>query len=101
MTEDTAKAMEIIKPIARELNIEVSADDHCLYCNDQAIGIACNSTFATLNEFLGYAMWAMFMKNHSRWNAMPDRFSYQVKKYWVDSATLAEWRKHWKEDGRE
>ncbi len=100
MTSDTEKAMEIIKPMAKELNIDVSADDHCLYCNGQAIGIACNSTYATLNEFLGYAMWWMFTRNHSRWAAMPDRFSYMVKKYWVDSATLEEWRKHWKEEGR-
>ena len=101
MTNDTEKAMEIIKPMAKELNIDVSADDHCLYCNGQAIGIACNSTFATINEFLGYAMLRMMSRNPSRWRGVPNGFDQQVKKYWVSSATLRDWRQHWQEEGRE
>lgn len=56
MTEDTRKAMAMIKPIARELGIKVQADEQFLYCNCQAIGIAGNSTYATLTEFIAYCM---------------------------------------------
>ena len=97
MTQDTEKAMEIIRPMAKELNIDVSADYHCLYCNGQAIGIACNSTFATLNEFLGYAMYWMFIKDPVRWRTMPKGLEMQIKEYWIDDKTLKEWRQHWKE----
>jgi hypothetical protein len=98
MTEDTKRALEIIQPIAKELNINVSADGHCLYCNGQAIGIACNSTYATLNEFLGYAMLWMFLRNPGRWRGLPSGFEKQVKEYWIDSETLKKWRKAWEEE---
>ena len=101
MTNDTAKAMEIIRPMAKEFNIDVSADDHCLYCNGQAIGIACNSAYATLNEFLGYAIYWMFVTNHSRWKgSMSKDFEKQIKSYWISEETLNMWRKHWQEEGR-
>lgn len=54
MTEDTRKALEIIKPIADELGIKVNADEKILYVDDIGIGIAWNSTRATLFEFIGY-----------------------------------------------
>lgn len=54
MTEDTKKALEIIKPIADELNIKVSADDDILYIDNIGVAIGCNSTYATLMEFIGY-----------------------------------------------
>lgn len=95
MTSDTERAMEIILPMAKEFNIDVKADFHCLYCNGQAIGIACNSTYATLNEFLGYAMYWMSARNHSRWNQLPEQFEKLIKEYWVSEETLKEWRKHW------
>lgn len=58
MTKDTEKALEIIEPIAKELNIEVSADDDFLYINnDGGIGISCNSTRATLMEFVGWLIY--------------------------------------------
>ena len=101
MTEDTKRALEIIQPIAKELNINVSADSHCLYCNGQAIGIACNSTYATLNEFLGYAMLWMFLRNHGRWRGLPSGFEKQVKEYWIDSETLKKWRKVWEEENHD
>ena len=97
MTKDTERALEIIKPMAKEFNIDVSADEHCLYCNGQAIGIACNSTFATLNEFLGYAMYWMFLRDRGRWHVMPKSLEMQIKEYWIDDKTLKEWRQHWEE----
>lgn len=41
MTEDTKRAIEIIKPIADELNIPVDADESLLYSGDQVIGMVC------------------------------------------------------------
>lgn len=100
MTADTEAALQIILPMAKELGINVSADYHCLYCNGQAIGIACNSTFATLNEFLGYAMYWMLITNHGRWRLGLAEFEKQAKEYWIDPDTLKTWRQHWEEDER-
>lgn len=82
MTEDTKKALEIIGPMAKELNIDISADDHCLYCNGQAIGIACNSTYATVKEFLGYAMIWLGDRESYRW-MVPEKYASEIKRYWI------------------
>ena len=58
MTDDTRRALEIIKPFADEFCYEVTADKDKLYIKrynyDAEIGISCNSTWATVMEFLGY-----------------------------------------------
>lgn len=54
MTKDTMRALEIITPIAEELGITIEADDSILYVNNVKIAISCNSTWATLYEFIGY-----------------------------------------------
>lgn len=58
MTPDTERAIEIVKPIADELGIKVSATDNHLICEYHSvityIGITYNSTYATLMEFIGY-----------------------------------------------
>ena len=54
MTDDTRRALDIIKPIADFFHIEVTADNNFLIINGQPIGITCNSTRATLFEFIGY-----------------------------------------------
>ena len=54
MTEDTAKAIEIIQPIAKELGIHVTATKRFVYMNGHRIGVECNSTYATLMEMIGY-----------------------------------------------
>ena len=54
MTEDTKKALEIIKPIAELYGIWIDADNKYLYANSKMIGISCNSTWATVNEFVGF-----------------------------------------------
>ena len=81
MTEDTKRALAIIQPMAKELNIEVAADDSLLYCNGQAIGIAWNSTYATIKEFLGYAM-IWIGRREYRWK-VPDKFESEIKRYWI------------------
>ena len=62
VTEDTKKAIEILNPIAKELNISIEADDNCLFMDDTAIGIACNSTYATLMEAIGWIFMTQYPK---------------------------------------
>lgn len=83
MTQDTEKALEIIEPMAKALNIEVSADNRFLYCNDQAIGISANSTFATLMEFIGYVMVTVYQKDFRMCDKLPRKYEREViRRYW-------------------
>lgn len=90
MTNDTKRALEIIEPMAKELNIEVNADDRLLYCNGQAIGISCNSTYATINEFLGYAFLRMCQREYRFRDSIEESQMLQedIKRYWVSDAVL-------------
>ena len=90
MTIDTQKALEVIIPLAAYLNIEVSADDRLLYCNGQAIGISCNSTYATINEFLGYAFLRMCQREYRFKKGIEEAkvLRETIKQYWVSDATL-------------
>ena len=54
MTQDTKRALEIITPVAELLGLRVEADDDRLYVDNTQIGISCNSTWATVFEFIGY-----------------------------------------------
>lgn len=84
MSEDTKRALEIIKPMADELSIKVSADDRFLYCNGQAIGISCNSTYATVMEFIGYVL----VKEYGKWHRLSDKVIREAKQYWVSPALM-------------
>jgi len=84
MTNDTKRALEIIKPMADELNIKVNADDRLLYCNGQAIGIGCNSTYATIMEFIGYVL----VKEYSKWRRLNTRLFDDTRRYWVPEEML-------------
>ncbi len=53
MTEDTRRALEIIRPLAEELGYKVDADTQYLTIGPVQIGIGCNSTYATIMEALG------------------------------------------------
>ena len=86
MTEDTKRALEIIKPIADELNITVDADEKLLYVNDFAIGIAMNSTFATLKEFIGVLIIG-YDKYFRRINLDEDQMDI-IKRYWITPELL-------------
>lgn len=79
MTKDTKRALEIIKPMADELGIQVKANRFYLYCDDQAICIGYNSTYATVMEFIGYVIiyWAK-KKDVGVARPMLDR----IKRYW-------------------
>ena len=90
MTNDTKRALEIIEPMAKELSIKVDADDKLLYCNGQAIGISCNSTYATINEFLGYAFLRMCQREYRFRDSFEDAVWLQedIRRYWVSDAVL-------------
>lgn len=87
MTEDTKRALEIIEPLAKELRIEISADNSLLFCNGQPIGIGCNSTWATLMEFIGYAFLMVWAKDKS----VPVRGAVleRIKRYWLSKDQYA------------
>lgn len=79
MTEDTKRALAIIEPMAKELRIKVDADDTHLYVGGETIGIACNSTYATIMEFIGYLV--TYHANKNRW-ALTSKQVERVKRYW-------------------
>ena len=85
ITPDTIRALEKIEPIAGELNIKVSADGSFLYIDDPyegetAIGISCNSTYATIMEFIGGLV--LRHARDRRWTVSPKQ-TEKIKKYWV------------------
>ena len=90
MTPDTERALKIIEPIANALNIKVSADDKRLYIDDPyegeaAIGISCNSTYATLMEFIG-----LLTMRHARdrhWKLTKNQ-QETIKRYWISMDAL-------------
>lgn len=88
MTKDTERALEAIMPIAKVLNIKIDADDSLLYCNGQAIGIGCNSTYATINEFLAYAM-IWLSKHEYRFKEIPAGYASILKRYWLSKEQLS------------
>lgn len=88
MTEDTKRALEILAPIADELRIEMKATDKLLIMNGQAIGIACNSTHATLLEAIGWIFVEHYMKRFRPVDIEPDELSDTVKRFWVSKEVL-------------
>ncbi|MBR6982112.1 MAG: hypothetical protein IKH75_01040 [Ruminococcus sp.] len=99
MTEDTRRALEAIAPIAKELNISIRADRHFLYCNGQAIGIGCNSTYATINEFLAYCM-VWLSRREYRFRNIPEGFESALKRYWHTDEQVAQITKYDKEEAK-
>ena len=92
MTEDTKRALEVIKPMCEFLGISIGADKSLLYMNGQAIGIGCNSTYATVMEALGY----MFLKEYPkfRYGAVIDGdIQEDIKRYWISKPALNKLKK--------
>ena len=90
MTEDTKRALAIIEPMAKELGLHTCADAHYLFINGQAIGIACNSTYATVMEFIGYLV---FVWAKDRCASVPPQLADHIKRYWYTSEQVAQFRK--------
>lgn len=86
MTDDTKRALEIIKPIADELGITVKADDKILYIQEIGIGISCNSTWATLWEFIGYLI-TVYDSKFRRIN-INNMQKHQIKRFWLSHDVL-------------
>ena len=86
MTEDTKRALEIIQPIAEILNFKVSATDNLLFMNDQAIGISCNSTYATLFEMIGWIFWEKWLDHRPLRD--DESLEETIKRYWVSKEKL-------------
>ena len=83
MTDDTKRAVEALKPLMRELKIEISADKYHLYLNDQAIGIDCNSTWATIMEAIGYVFQTQYVKDFRRLKEGTKKdLAVNIKRYW-------------------
>ena len=88
MTDDTRWALEAIGPMAKALNIQVRADDRFMYLNGQAIGIGCNSTWATVNEFIGYAFLKVWMKDKYMYCELSDDLRDRIRRYWFTPEQL-------------
>ena len=77
MTEDTQRAIEIIKPLADELHISIEADKGNLYLDrydvKTTIGISCNSTYATIMEFIGFILLDEYSKRFRDIDLSPDQ----------------------------
>lgn len=91
MTEDTKRALEVIAPLAKELHIQVDADNSFLYCNGQAIGIGCNSAYATIKEFIGYVFATVYKHDvfDMHGENVPTKVMHRVKSYWFTDEQLA------------
>ena len=87
MTNDTKRALEIIEPIAKELNVEVSADDNLLYINnDGGIGITFNSTRATVLEFVGWLI--VYYDGVWRDLKLTDEQQQIIRQFWYSQAEI-------------
>lgn len=87
MTEDTRRALEIIKPLADELQLSVKANDKFLYVEDIIIGISCNSTWATIMEFIGYVILTKYSEKFRRLDLKPQTRE-NIKRYWFTREQL-------------
>lgn len=87
MTEDTKRAIEIMKPICDLLGFDLSADGGVLYIGDQAIGIGCNSTYATCMEAIGYVFLTEYPK-YRVGGATDEYLEREIKRYWISKAAL-------------
>ena len=98
MTKDTERALEIIKPIAEMVGVEVKADDNLLYINnDGGIGIAFNSTKATVLEFVGWLI--IYYDSHFRCLGLNDKQLDSIKTFWYSQSEI-ERRRNEEEESR-
>ena len=82
MTEDTKKALEILKPICDLLRMEIDADENIMTIDGQKVGISCNSTYATVMEGIGY-LFLIAYANRFREHYLSDETKEAIKRYWL------------------
>lgn len=88
MTEDTKRALEIMQPVAEELNIKVEANGKILKMDGQAIGIACNSTWATLMEMIGWIFLERYCRGFREIDIDRNELNETIKRYWISPEVL-------------
>lgn len=88
MTEDTRRAIEIISPLANELNISIKATESLLFMNGQAIGISCNSTYATLMEIIGWIFLGKYCHDFRAVDIDWNEAQETIMRYWVTNDVL-------------
>ena len=99
MTKDTERALEIIKPIADMVGVKIEADDNLLYINnDGGIGITCNSTRATVLEFIGWLI--IYYDSHFRDLMLSDKQLDRIKMFWYSQEWIDERRRNGEEKSR-
>lgn len=90
MTDDTKRAVEILQPIMKELGIPMEATNNKLILKDDAIGIACNSTWATVMEAIGW----LFLKAYAQdfRPSVREEMDYDlrenIQRYWIKRKIL-------------
>lgn len=82
MTEDTKKALEILKPICDLLRMEIDADENTMSIDGQKVGISCNSTYATVMEGIGMLFLLRYV-NQFRTHKISDETKEAIKRYWL------------------
>lgn len=82
MTEDTKKALEILKPICDLLRMEIDADENIMTIDGQKVVISFNSTYATVMEGIGY-LFLIAYANRFREHYLSDETESAIKWYWV------------------
>ena len=88
MTEDTREAIEIILPLAEKLGISVRANKTTLKMDNQAIGIGCNSTWATLMEMIGWIFYRKYCKEFRPVDIDYQEVKDTIMRYWVNDDLL-------------
>ena len=99
MTRDTEMALNIIEPIARMVGVEVEADDNLLYINnDGGIGIAFNSTKATVLEFVGWLI--IYYDSYFRCLGLSEKQLDTIKQFWYSQSEIERRRDGEETNGR-
>ena len=93
MTEDTKRAIEIMKPLTDELKVSVDVAYRGTVLlmsykgTTQGIGIACNSTHATVMEMIGFLFTEVY-RDEFRRVRLGEVPLTSVKRYWVEQELL-------------
>ena len=88
MTEDTARALEILQPLLDELGVKAKATDSVLILDNVGIGIGCNSTWATIMEAIGFLFWKRYNISFRPVDIDFQEAKDTIMRYWISSATL-------------
>lgn len=85
MTDNTKRAVEILRPVMDLLQIRMTATDNVLILKNDAIGISCNSTRATVMEAIGWLFFRVYAKDFRRTvlESTDEFFREDIQRYWM------------------